>query len=134
VLNIDTCQDDGAGAITFTLLPPSVEGGPCRQDSDCQVGVCDNQVCWCEPAGATTAPNGGKVDCCSGWYNGSAFSDTGTCAAQAGSTCTTRVPDCFGGTCSNRACTCVGPTGYCNADSDCCAGATKCVAGQCAAQ
>jgi hypothetical protein len=124
-LDIQSCQDDGAGGLTFTLYQPAVEGDPCKQDSDCYDSLCENGVCECRPAGATAAYRNGQSDCCSGWYLG------GTCGAQAGSPCTTHAADCYGGTCSNGTCVCVGPGGYCNDDSGCCAGATTCVQDQC---
>jgi hypothetical protein len=119
---IATCQDDGAGGITFTRRMPGRDGAACKQDTDCQFGLCQNGACECKPAGASHVA---QNECCSGWYN------AGTCAAQAGSPCITRVSDCYGGTCTDGACACVGPGGYCYEDSTCCAGATRCVAEQC---
>jgi hypothetical protein len=124
-LNIDVCRDDGAGGITFALRAPGGDGDPCRQDGDCQYGLCQNRVCECQPSGASAQYRNGQSDCCSGWDL------DGTCAAQAGSPCITRVADCHGGTCSNGVCACVGPGGYCNDDGGCCAGATRCVQEQC---
>jgi hypothetical protein len=125
LLNIGTCQDDGAGGVSFTLRGPGGDGDPCKQDSDCFDALCQSGACECKPAGATAQSRSGRSDCCSGWEVG------GACAAQASSPCITRLPDCYGGTCTSGTCACVGPGGYCNADRDCCASATRCVQGQC---
>jgi hypothetical protein len=122
-LNVSTCDDDGHGGITFALYA-GVEGDPCKSDANCANAACTNGVCHCLPAGSSL-PASGTNGCCSGWEQ------AGTCTAQAGSPCTTRVPDCNGGTCAAGSCTCVGPGGYCNLDTDCCAGTTHCVQGQC---
>jgi len=122
-MNISTCDDDGAGGITFALYT-GAEGDPCKSDTDCSNAECMNGVCHCLPAGASL-PDSGTFACCSAWEQ------AGACTAQAGSACTTRVPDCNGGTCSGGTCTCVGSGGYCNVDADCCAGTTQCVQEQC---
>jgi hypothetical protein len=121
-----SCVDDGAGGITLAVRPPGKDGDPCKVVQDCAVGFCVSGVCTCTPAGAVAnnGPNG-TDDCCSGWWLG------GTCEALAGSGCTTRVPDCYGGSCAGGKCVCVGSGGYCNADAGCCAGATKCVSERC---
>jgi hypothetical protein len=124
LLNLASCTDDGAGGLTFTLLPPGGYGARCKQDTDCQAGLCENGACVCKPAGAMATSRNGLNDCC-GWYL------LGTCVASAGSSCAPNVPDCYGGPCTNGQCACVGPAGYCNADTDCCAGATRCVQEQC---
>jgi hypothetical protein len=124
-LNLASCDDDGAGGITFAVRPPGGDGDPCKVDGDCQYGLCQNGACECQPAGASAQFRDGQSDCCSGWYLG------GTCGAQPGSPCITRVTDCFGGTCLSGTCACVGPGGGCSADTDCCAGATRCVQLQC---
>jgi hypothetical protein len=123
-LNISTCEDDGAGGITFDLYAGN-EGDPCKSASDCIDALCTDGVCRCQPAGAASMDVDGVSGCCSAWEGG------GTCDAQAGSTCTTRVQDCFGGPCVSGMCTCVGLGGYCNDDSGCCAGTSKCVQGAC---
>jgi len=123
-LNVSVCDDDGAGGIRFSLYA-GAEGDPCKSATDCMNALCVGGVCQCQPAGAASMDTAGTTGCCSGWEGG------GTCDAQAGSACTTRVQDCFGGTCSGGTCTCVGVGGYCNADSGCCAGTSRCVQGAC---
>jgi hypothetical protein len=101
----------------------SGEGGPCKTDNDCTIGACVGGQCQCVPAGSHAST--GRGHCCSGWIV------LGVCTAQggvnAGSGCTTRVPDCYGGDCVNGQCLCVGPSGYCGTAADCCAGATACI-------
>jgi hypothetical protein len=78
------------------------------------------------PSGFT----GGDTCCESALY-------TNVCPALAGGPCLVRASDCYGGTCAadsgafSGTCTCVGPKGDCTLDSDCCAGATRCVANAC---
>jgi hypothetical protein len=122
-MNVSTCDDDGHGGITFAIYA-GAEDDPCKSDSDCTNGACLNGVCHCLPAGSTL-PATATAACCSGW------DQSGVCTAQGGSPCTTRVPDCNGGTCAAGTCTCVGSGGYCNLDADCCAGTSHCVQGQC---
>ena len=121
-MDLSMCTDDGAGGITFALWA-GVEGDPCKADENCANAACLNGFCHCMPAGASQP--GVANGCCSGWEQ------EGVCTAQAGSGCTTRVPDCNGGTCTAGTCTCVGSGGYCNFDTDCCAGTTRCVQGMC---
>ena len=122
-INVSTCEDDGRGGITYAVYA-GVEGDPCRSDANCTNGACLGGACHCLPAGATL-PSSAPDACCSGW------AQAGVCTAQPGSPCTTRVSDCNGGTCTGGVCSCVGPGGYCNLDTDCCDGTTRCLAGQC---
>lgn len=122
-LNVSSCHDDGHGGITYAIYA-GVEGDPCKSDANCANAVCQGGACHCLPAGASLPSNGTNA-CCSGW------AQAGVCTAQPGSPCTTRAPDCNGGTCNASTCSCVGAGGYCNVDTDCCAGATHCAQGQC---
>jgi hypothetical protein len=125
-LNVSTCTEDDAGGLTYTLYP-GAPGDPCKMGSDCHSTLCQDGQCTCWPAG-TTLPSGvsGWDQCCSGQLG------VTTCAAAAQTTCQVGVADCYGGTCTSDGgafglCTCVGPTGGCVYDSDCCAGASHCV-------
>jgi hypothetical protein len=102
------------------------EGAPCTTDADCRNGACTGGSCHCLPAGSTPLTDVENPGCCS---RGVFMT---FCSAQKGSSCTvTTTPDCFGGTCAGGVCACVGRMGLCEADSDCCAGATACISGFC---
>jgi hypothetical protein len=103
-LGVTDCQDDGEGGLTIALSSGTAAAS-------------------CQPAG--TVGQGDGSDCCSGW------AVSGECTAQAGSPCSTSVVDCYGGTCTAGTCACIGPSGYCSADSDCCSGASRCVDNLC---
>jgi hypothetical protein len=128
----DVCRTDADCCVGICVQGScdfSGEGGRCSKDSDCSNGACVGGQCQCIPAGSPAAA-GPSDHCCS---RGELL---GVCIAQGGghSGCTTRVPDCYGGACVNGTCARVGPTGYCNVDSECCARATACVQGRCVAE
>jgi hypothetical protein len=100
------------------------EGDPCASTQDCQNGACTAGVCRCQPAGAPPINQGQNLGCCS------AAQFLGSCSATRGSTCSAVASDCFGGSCLDGTCACVGAGGLCETDADCCA-PTACASGVC---
>jgi hypothetical protein len=102
------------------------EGALCQSELDCANGACTGGICHCLPPGATALTDVVNNGCCSDDVFGQ------ECVTASKTVCLTDA-DCLGGPCASspfcagKCCSCTGLGGVCSADSDCCAGATRCV-------
>lgn len=106
------------------------EGALCQSELDCANGACMAGTCHCLPPGAPALTDVENNGCCSDDVFGQ------ECVTGSKTVCLTDA-DCLGGpcasspSCAGKCCSCTGAGGECSTDSDCCAGATRCVSSFC---